>query len=540
MPASKTVRAFRAALLATATIAFPLAGSWAVGPDEKDTPTVGVILSKLPSKDSRAYEELATAAQRPQTEALEMTRSEMWSFPRDSLDAVKAAAVAHGVDMMLIEAGSMSAMTAMPEADMTAEQSAMMRSAMSDRAAMGVHMMALPDARVIEYALTRGMDGGANEDAATELVIPLDDRQKVTVRRTAVEATGDGYAWHGTIAGSGEMVTLLWWPSGRLTGQFDYQGHRYAIRHMGGTMHGVVEMAPRMLPPEHAPMRPAAGQTTRMKDDPLVSTGDASVVRKPIEPPEPIRNLQDASAGASPAPSTELALHVPPSASGQQRARPVTITLLVAYTPAAASHYTDIGKDLIALAVAEANQSFVNSGIGHVKLELAGAYRTDYAEEGSHFEHVFRFADKGDGFMDEVHEKRDALSADVSLLIVHDPNGCGLAAGVAPAADRAFAVVHHVCAATSYSLAHEIGHLIGARHDQGLDDSTTPFPFGHGFVHGVEWRTMMSYQESCDGCPRLPIWSNPRIKVRGVAAGTDEADNARAIAEGAERVSRFR
>jgi hypothetical protein len=142
--------------------------------------------------------------------------------------------------------------------------------------------------------------------------------------------------------------------------------------------------------------------------------------------------------------------------------------------------------------------------------------------------------------MEEVHALRDQYKADIAALIVHDPNGCGLSAAVAPPADRAFTVVHHECAALSYSLAHEIGHIIGARHDMALDDDKQPFPYGHGFVSGKDWRTMMSYEESCDGCPRLPIWSNPRIKVRGVAAGDATADNARAIEEGAARVAAFR
>jgi hypothetical protein len=111
---------------------------------------------------------------------------------------------------------------------------------------------------------------------------------------------------------------------------------------------------------------------------------------------------------------------------------------------------------------------------------------------------------------------------------------------VAPPADRAFTVVHHECAALSYSLAHEIGHIVGARHDLALDDDHKPYPYGHGFVFGKDWRTMMSYEESCDGCPRLPIWSSPLIKVRGVAAGDETANNARVIAEGAARVAAFR
>jgi hypothetical protein len=51
---------------------------------------------------------------------------------------------------------------------------------------------------------------------------------------------------------------------------------------------------------------------------------------------------------------------------------------------------------------------------------------------------------------------------------------------------------------------------------------------------------MMSYEESCDGCARLPIWSSPLVKVRGAPAGDAMADNARVIAEGAARVAGFR
>ena len=115
-----------------------------------------------------------------------------------------------------------------------------------------------------------------------------------------------------------------------------------------------------------------------------------------------------------------------------------------------------------------------------------------------------------------------------------------LAARVAAEADRSFAVVHQECAATSYSLAHEIGHLVGARHDLALDDSMDPYPHGHGFVNGTKWRTMMSYKDSCGGCPRLPVWSNPDIKIDGVSAGDAKADNARVLRDRASVVSTFR
>lgn len=360
-----------------------------------------------------------------------------------------------------------------------------------------------------------------------------------------MERTKDGYTWHGTITETGEPVTLLWWPSGRLSGQVSYKGHRFAIRHMGGAMHGVVEMAPSRLPPEHAPMGAELQKKMQMRDDPLVTKGDASMLRPSGDQPappahEPLRNLQDAAPKSALRTDLTVALLMPPPLPPVPAKSANAITLLVAYTGKAESHYTDIEKDLIAVAVEEANQSFRNSQIDNVKVELVYTYQTDYVESGTHFDHVFRFADRGDGYMDEVHTIRDEKKADIAVLIVDDKNGCGLAAGVAPAADRAFAVVHQECAAVSYSLAHEIGHLIGARHDVGLDDSAQPFAYGHGYVFGREWRTMMSYEASCGGCVRLPIWSNPLVRVHGVPAGDASADNASVIRKGAARVSRFR
>jgi hypothetical protein len=100
--------------------------------------------------------------------------------------------------------------------------------------------------------------------------------------------------------------------------------------------------------------------------------------------------------------------------------------------------------------------------------------------------------------------------------------------------------VHHECAATTYSLAHEIGHIIGARHDLKFDQTMTPFAYGHGYVNGSKWRDIMSYKQSCNNCPRLPIWSSPMVRVKGEPAGSPELDNARVIAEQASRVAAFR
>jgi len=205
----------------------------------------------------------------------------------------------------------------------------------------------------------------------------------------------------------------------------------------------------------------------------------------------------------------------------------IIIDVIVAFTNKAASNYPDIEHELVDLAIAETSKSFRLSNLGHIKLRLVHAYQTDYVEEGAHFDHVWRFADKGDGYMDEIHGLRDKYRADVAILVVDDPKGCGLATRVHADADEAFAVVHHACAAANYTLAHEIGHLIGASHEL-------------SYVNGTKWRDIMSSKESCGGCPRVAVWSSPTVLIKGEVAGTAVLDNARVIAKQAARVAAFR
>lgn len=511
----------------------------------------GAILSNLPPHDSAEYKALLKAAGNPRGEALEMTKSEMWDVSRERIEALSAAAAQHGVTVIKLNADWNHALAPMQAgAVMPDSQQKMMHDTMASKSVIGMSMMELPQASAIEYALTKGMHDKAGK--VSQLVIPLKGDVTVTAERTSVTKTSDGYIWRGVVSGSDDLVTLMWWPGGRLTGTLSYKGHMYAVKHMGGMMHGVVEMSPDGLPPEHAPMESGTMKKMNLKVDPFIRTGDASMMRDAAAgsgstPPASGKPKRSSNRDLEDAPLEKISIAAAPPAfitakpfKDARKFAPALISVLVAYTKQAASTYSDIEKDLIGLAIADANQSFRNSGITNVRLDLVHAYQTDYKEDGSHFEHVFRFADKDDGYMDDVHALRERYKADVAILIVHDPHGCGLAAQVQAPADRAFAVVHHECAATTYSLGHEIGHLIGARHDEALDDSKDPFPFGHGYVYGKKWRTMMSYKESCDGCPRLPVWSNPNVKIRGVPAGSKTSNNARVIAEYASRVAAFR
>ena len=456
---------------------------------------------------------------------LPLTKAEVWTVPKDNVAAVQNEASRRGVVMSQLAGTWNSLLRRQPaERKMNTRQRAMVEGAKASVATLGVGLMAAPPPPMVEYALTRDADLPVASKDAAKITVELSDSTVLTISRTSVKVRSDMCVWRGTVEGTGAPATLMWWPGGKTAGMMQHEGKLYSIRHMGGELHAVVEMADEKMPREHAPMpERLRSNDPSLRDDPLINQGEAG-------------RLRPVTAGSRPPTQKGPQQQAGKEASGGD----VVIDVIVAYTKAAARHYADVRRELIELAIEEGNELFRTSGISNVKLRLVHAYETAYVEEGAHFDHVWRFADKGDGYMEEIHGLRDRHKADVAILIVDDAKGCGLATRVHADADEAFAVVHHECAASTYSLAHEIGHIIGARHELAMDKVMTPFPYGHGYVNGQKWRDIMSYKDSCGGCPRIPVWSSPKVLIKGEPAGTPDLDNARVIAEQAVRVANFR
>jgi hypothetical protein len=221
-------------------------------------------------------------------------------------------------------------------------------------------------------------------------------------------------------------------------------------------------------------------------------------------------------------------------------AKHITIDVMLLYTPNVAARYVRDPADLLAVAIDETNEAFKNSGIANISLRLVHTQPILY--DGSvddQFSHLYTMVD-GLGPFRDVKRLRDEKRADIVGLVIDNPTGCGQSTRVGPDANEAFFVVHHACVTVSMSIAHEIGHILGVRHDRFMDQNDQPTAYGHGYVNGMKWRDIMSYNESCGGCPRIPFWSNPRIMYNGEPTGTAAADSARVILENAERVKRFR
>jgi Metallo-peptidase family M12 len=346
--------------------------------------------------------------------------------------------------------------------------------------------------------------------------------ERVPMARERIEQRRSGdFSWFGRETYDGSRAILVV-HDGRLTGTIhdgrpenrDLARAAYAIRYLGGDLHVALRVDDVAIPPESPP-----GETDDLLGPP---TGG----------------------GGSPC---------------------TTFTALVAYTPAVANSEGDpIG--LVQLLIDEFNDLFFTTQV-NLHVNLVHTYEVNYdeyepigqgqnAQDQSIADLLDRFAQNGDGYMDEVHDRRDTYGADVVVLLGRYASppfdiASGKAQEVVADADTAFAVVADGYAAGPYHFTfhHEVGHLFGLRHDPDTDSATEPFPYGHGYIHAqgdAKWRTVMSYnvEEICGawpGCPKIPHFSNPDVDFEGVPTGDyTESDNARVLEERICDVAAFR
>jgi hypothetical protein len=212
------------------------------------------------------------------------------------------------------------------------------------------------------------------------------------------------------------------------------------------------------------------------------------------------------------------------------------IDVLVVYTEQAQANVGAEGfatmNDLIDLAVAETNTSYVDSGISQ-QLNLVHSDQITYSEIAFGWtQTITRLKGTSEGFMDEVHTIRDDHCADAVVLLVDNEDSCGIGYINSNAA-TAFSVVSTHCATGNYSFGHELGHNMGAYHDWYVDNTNT---YAHGYVNYPDrWRTIMAYDTDCTdrgvNCTRLQYWSNPLLSQGGDPLGVPDGTS-RACVEG--------
>src|ERR1044072_7367699 len=384
--------------------------------------------------------------------------------------------------------------------DITPEQAAALSAVRARPELADVRVARLRTGEISQRMLYGGLNFTDSLPVDGSIRLNLAPETVATVVRRDIRISGpETLLWSGTVADTkgvaledAENVALIV-REDRISGTATIGGQTYSIRPLGGGLHAIARIDYARLPPEHE------------SEEPLV----------------PSEDLPSAQDDAPP----------PPAA--------VTLSVGVLVTPEAERLMRQGGatpEEFLDLAVLESNQGFDTSHVP-VQFTLAGWRAASYSETPDFASILRALLAPADGSLDDVVPWRSSIHADFVVMIVAANNSCGRAAGFHVPHDATYAVVSFSCATGNYSFAHEIGHLIGARHDPDTDAASTPFAWGHGFRYRDQWRTIMAYPGgSCGSCPRINAWASPDIKWQDVPMGTPELnDDARVIRENAWR-----
>ncbi len=361
------------------------------------------------------------------------------------------------------------------------------------------------------------------DDASDVLVLNLfEDANFIAILDYTKLNPSGSLSWMGRLEGVEYSSVALVVRDGMMLGSVNMPGALYQIRYAGDGVHIIHEMNSAAFPRELEPIP----------------------VYAPVGAPMQALNAPTADDGS-------------------------IIDVLVVYTDdARAGEGSTVAiQNRIDLAIAETNQSYINSGITQ-RVNLVHTAEVSYDESDFNWYTTLNCLElTTDGCLDNVHTLRDNYCADEVVMLVENMGYCGLAnmmAVVSPSfEDNAFALVNRSgsCATGYYSFGHEMGHNMGARHDWYIDSLVIPYSYSHGYVNATDrWRTIMAYNWECSdqgfNCARLPYWSNPSVLYEGdpmgVPAGTStscsqgalnphcDADNQQVLDNTAYVVSNFR
>lgn len=378
-----------------------------------------------------------------------------------------------------------------------------------------------------------GGDGTENiEDSESDPQITLNLFDDVTLvaRLDHLEplpsVNSEGYAWIGTVQDSDNSQVIFVVMAGKVSGSIRYEDVVYQIQPGPDMVHQIVEIDTAVF---------------RDHDSNYADDLPALLPAAPTQADE----IQDIADDGS------------------------TIDVMVVYTADARNGAggTAAMESFINLNIVETNTVYTNSGVAP-RIRLVHAYEVVYTESGDSQIDLNRLRATADGFMDEVHGRRNTYAADLVLLLVNNLNGnvCGRGYLFSGGDSEVFSVVRRACASGNLSFPHELGHNMGARHDWFVDATTGSAPGGlsdnHGRTYNAgSWRTIMAYNNHCSAqggsCTRIPLFSNPDINYggqpTGFVAGTNtsctlsnlsnpdcDADNARVFDATANTIANFR
>ncbi|MFV0297198.1 MAG: M12 family metallo-peptidase [Hyphomicrobiaceae bacterium] len=488
---------------------------------------ISAFIAFLPPHDSVEYRSLRQRAGLFSKTPIPFYGGEVWTFKRSDAPAMHDLAVKLGAT--IIFHGKWHAddkLRQKSQTNLTGLQKKLVSAIGNLASAVELQLIQLSDFEVTQTGVMPDWKGkGPAPKVATKLKSVFDGKITIEASLVSMDLQKDMLVWRGKVDGTEGAYNIYIGRSGQITGEIEYNKFKYWLRPLGQGLMAMAKIDPNKLPADHG----FSDMSLVRRIDEIANGGSEKMKKRALM-------FKDIIGQRSGTPEALL----PPPVKGESE--PVVIDLMVVYTAKAARNYANIETELIRPIIDQTNQSFKASGIKDIDVHLVHTQQVDYDETGAvHFDHVWRMVDRGDGYLEDVPPMRDKYKADAVILVVDSPTGCGLTTRVAPGPEEAYAVVHHECAALSYSLTHEFGHILGARHDRFVDKNALATSYAHGYVDPKQnGRTVMAYKEGCEGCPRLPLWSSPDRLVSGGPAGDKLDNNARVVIEQARRVSHFR
>lgn len=324
----------------------------------------------------------------------------------------------------------------------------------------------------------------------------------------------------------------------------------------------------RIAQPGKAPLRLTLrdGQAWLVETDP---TKIAQIDNSATRPTKPDYLLPPKAAAGVSAPA-DAGVSAPSAAAAVSG---TTVDLVLGYTNGFAAALGGVSQVLTRLnyLVEVANTGYGNSEVG-ARVRLVQAVQVAYPDNTDNGDTLEALTGTRtvpvDPAFNALRAARDQYGADLVSLVrkFNEPenSGCGIAwligggqRGITTAnAGSGYSVVSDGRDAgsggTTYfcsddTLAHEMGHNMGAQHDRGTASSSGTlqygafaYSFGHKQSSPVSFHTIMAYGDS--GQPGYLTFSNPRTTFCGgqPCGVTDWADNARALAQTMPIIATFR
>jgi len=218
---------------------------------QTDRERVHLILSNLPPHGSPAYQALKKRAGKATGQVLPLTKSEMWSVPKESVEAVRKAAAAHWLDVQELGRDWNHLFHPAPaDIKLNTQQSVMIDQVLAAKATQGIRLMVAAAPSTVEYALTAE---AASKRSVSSIILALSGAKALTITRRSVDLRSDMCVWRGSVQGTDSPATIMWWPQGKMTGSVRHEGRLYSIRHLGGEVHAIIEMSEERMPDDHPP-----------------------------------------------------------------------------------------------------------------------------------------------------------------------------------------------------------------------------------------------------------------------------------------------